>query len=114
MQVVKNEKSVIRTLNIIATSDRGLLDINKKFLNHDYYTDVITFQNNPEEVSGEIYLSISRIKDNSSKMKVKLKDELHRVIVHGILHMIGYGDKTEKDARLMRQKEDYYLNLRAF
>ncbi len=125
---IKNEKKVsewlgkishaegrtIEDLNIIFTSDENLLKINKDFLQHDYYTDVITFQNDTENLSGEIYLSIDRIKENSAELDVAFIDELHRVMAHGLLHLIGYRDKSAEEQETMRSREDFCLTLRHF
>jgi rRNA maturation RNase YbeY len=95
-------------------SDDALLDINKKFLNHNYLTDIITFNrsSNNEVISGECYLSLERISDNSELLKLKFDDELHRVLIHGVLHLIGYNDKTDTDEALMRSLEQNCLDLR--
>ncbi|MFM9910999.1 MAG: rRNA maturation RNase YbeY, partial [Chitinophagaceae bacterium] len=88
------------------------LSINQQFLNHDFYTDIITF-NLSESVNlkGEIYISLERVLENSFQYKTSRKEELHRVIFHGALHLCGYNDKSKADKLLMRRKEDAYLNL---
>ena len=93
-------------------SDDGLLKINKEFLQHDYYTDIITFQNDTEDISGEIYISIDRVEDNAKAVGTTFENELNRVMVHGVLHLMGYGDKSAEEEAVMRQKEDFYLTLR--
>ncbi|MEP6749426.1 MAG: rRNA maturation RNase YbeY [Bacteroidota bacterium] len=112
MSICKREKTGIASLNYIFCSDKYLLEINKSFLQHDYYTDIITFnlaaKNTP--VEGEIYISLDRVRENSKELNEYSSRELHRVIFHGVLHLCGYGDKTPKEAQVMRQKEDFYLN----
>ena len=99
-------------LNYIFCSDPFLLDINKRFLNHDFYTDIITFDLSANENTiGEIYISIDTVKDNASSHKTTFKNELLRVIFHGALHLCGYKDKKKSEITIMREKEDYYLQL---
>ena len=99
-------------INIIFTSDKTILNLNKKFLNREYSTDVIVFNNTfKNTVSGELYLSIERIKENSEKYSGgDFIREIRRIIIHGILHLIGYEDKSIKGRELMTNKEDFYLN----
>lgn len=109
---IKKEKKNVGDISFNFCSDDYLLSINKEHLNHDYYTDIITFdfcENNL--VSGDIYISTDRVKDNAKTEKKSISNELHRVIIHGILHLCGYKDKKPADARLMREKEDFYLSL---
>lgn len=95
-------------------SDEYLLEINRTYLNHDYYTDIITFElNEGKYIMGDVYISMDRVKENAKDMHLTYQTELHRVIIHGILHLCGYKDKGKKDATLMRGKEDYYLSLLA-
>src|SRR5688572_23762728 len=103
----KKEKTRLEQLQYIFCSDEYLLEINKQHLNHNYYTDIITFDlsETPDAVTGEIYISIDRVKDNAQTYKVSFKQELLRVIFHGALHLCGYKDKTEKDQVLMRKAE---------
>lgn len=97
---------------IVLCSDDYLLKVNQDFLNHDYYTDIITFDYCEDGiVNGDLLISWDRVSENSQLEKTTLKDELHRVIFHGVLHLCGYKDKTKKDIELMRFKESYYLNL---
>ena len=108
--VATKEGRILGEINIIFCSDEYLLDINKKYLNHDYYTDVITFDYSEGNViSGDIFISVDRAKENAQTYNQTFNKELNRVIVHGILHLIGYNDKTENEQKIMRQKEDYYL-----
>jgi rRNA maturation RNase YbeY len=112
-QLFSIEGKTLRQLNYIFCSDEYLLNINRQFLNHDYYTDIITFDlsEQPGLVAGEIYISVDRVRDNANSLNQTVKHELHRVIFHGALHLCGYKDKSKKDSIQMRGKEDYYLNL---
>ena len=100
-------------LSVVFCSDDALLKINQSFLGHDYYTDIITFpiEETDKVLEAELYISIDRIKDNATKEKVSFYKELNRVIIHGVLHLCGYGDKTEQQIKTMRSKEDFYLFL---
>ena len=110
--IFKKEKHELESLTYIFCSDEELLKINRDFLQHDYYTDIITFNlavpGNP--IAGEIYISIDRVKDNAAKENTTLKEELHRVIFHGALHLCGYKDKTKRDILAMRAAEDRFLS----
>ncbi|MEN9952596.1 MAG: rRNA maturation RNase YbeY [Bacteroidota bacterium] len=102
----------IDSLNIIFCSDEYLLSINKQFLNHDYYTDIITFDLSESKrgpVTAELYISYDRVKDNARQMETTTTKELHRVVFHGLLHLLGYKDKTTKDQMEMRKMEDKLL-----
>lgn len=103
-------------ISFILCSDDYLHKINIEYLDHDTYTDIITFDNSEEEnrITGDIFISLERIQENAGKFKVPVQDELHRVIIHGILHLCGYLDKSPKDKKLMTANEDKYLSLRAF
>lgn len=110
-ETIRSEEYKIGSLNFVFCNDQYLHKLNVDFLNHDTLTDIITFDNNlGKEVHGEIYISIDRVKENASDFKVSFKNEIHRVIIHGVLHLCGYKDKTESEKALMRNKEDYYLN----
>jgi len=101
-------------IQYIFCSDEYLLDINKQFLQHDYYTDIITFDlsdNASALLEGEIYISIDRVKDNAKTQQTDWKEELKRVLYHGVLHLCGYKDKTPKDEKQMRSKEEEYLKM---
>ena len=101
-----------KELNFIFCSDPYLLSINQQYLDHNTYTDIITFDNSEEEniISGDIFISIDRIKENAAEFKVKESHELHRVMIHGVLHLCGYLDEKVNDKELMTKKEDFYLN----
>jgi probable rRNA maturation factor len=103
-------------LSIILCSDEYLWNLNKDFLNHRTYTDIITFDQSTfkGEVAGELYISLERIRDNAKKFNATVKDELHRVIVHGVLHLCGYGDKTSRLKTKMTAKENEYLTNAVF
>lgn len=108
-----NEGFKIGSVNYIFCSDQHILKINQTYLNHNYFTDIITFNYNEEKIiNADIYISIDTVKDNSLSRKIWFEDELQRVMVHGLLHLLGYNDKTSKEQSLMTEKEDYYLNLR--
>ena len=113
LTIFKKEKRKLGNLNYIFCSDQRVLEINRQFLQHDYYTDIITFELSPADmaVEAEIYISVDRVKDNASQMNTAPYRELHRVIFHGVLHLCGYKDKIPAQERLMRQKEDHYLAL---
>lgn len=111
--VSKREGAILNSINFIFCSDEYLKDINIQYLGHDTYTDIITFNYNPTkgQLEGEIYISINRIRENAKIFKSDFSTELHRVIIHGVLHLIGFNDKTKKEKSLMREKEDSYLSL---
>lgn len=106
---LKNEDSNYESINIVFCSDEFLLRLNKEHLDHDYFTDIITFQYENDPIEGELFISLERVAENAKDRKIPFKTELHRVMIHGILHMIGYADKTEEDQIVIRSKEDYYL-----
>jgi rRNA maturation RNase YbeY len=107
------EKRTPGDLNYVFCSDEFLLDINQRFLNHDYYTDIITFDLSeaPGVVSGEIYISLDRVADNARELKSSFQTETLRVLFHGALHLCGYRDKTKSEIAQMRNKEEQYLRL---
>lgn len=109
----KKEKKGLYELTYVFCTDEYLLGINRDFLQHDYYTDIITFDlsENPKQIIGEIYVSIDRIKDNAKTLNTSLKEETLRVLFHGALHLCGYKDKTKTDIIKMRKKEEQYLSL---
>lgn len=113
-KVIHSENQELAHLNFIFCSDTYLLTINQQYLNHNTYTDIITFDNRESDgaMEGDIFISIDRIKENAEKLGVPFDDELHRVIIHGVLHLLGYGDKTPAEKSAMRKKEDACLSLR--
>jgi|TARA_B110000467_G_scaffold53430_1_gene48923 probable rRNA maturation factor len=110
-QVISNEAKEEGDITYIFCDDDYLLEKNIRFLNHNTLTDVITFDYcEGNSVSGDIFISIERVKENSEVFKVDFLTELNRVMVHGLLHLLGYKDKTERESNLMRKKENYYLS----
>jgi probable rRNA maturation factor len=110
-KIFKQEQHKLQSLTYIFCSDEYLLQINKASLQHDYYTDIITFDlsDSPHQITGEIYISTDRVRDNAATLGVSIKEELHRVIFHGVLHLCGYKDKTPRHAKEMRAAEDKCL-----
>lgn len=107
LKCIKEYKKTAGDINFIFCSDPYLLEINKKYLDHDYFTDIITFNNCDEDIiSGDIYISIDRVKENAEELKEDFNNELHRVMIHGILHLLGLNDSTEKEKIEMRNAED--------
>src|SRR6185312_7511210 len=106
----------LKELNYIFCSDSYLLQINQQYLDHDTYTDIVTFDNSDiaKTITGDIFISIDRIRENASKFGVTEANEVHRVIIHGALHLLGYKDKSPADKKKMTLKEDFYLNKRSF
>lgn len=113
---VRAEGFILKELSCIFCSDIYLLQVNRQFLNHNYFTDIITFDNSAGDglIVGDIFISIDRVRENAAKFNMPLLDELHRVIIHGVLHLVGYNDKTPADKEKMTLKEDYYLTRRSF
>ena len=112
-KVAEKENCRLGDINIIFCSDPYLLNINLQYLGHDYYTDIITFDYSEKPVvSGDLFISIDSVRENASFYGSGFEEELHRVIVHGLLHLIGYDDHTDKDIAMMRQKENESLALR--
>lgn len=110
-KIFHQEKRSLGGLNYIFCSDKELLGINQEFLDHDFFTDIVTFELSeiPGKIQGEIYISIDRVKENAKNLGVSFKSELHRVIFHGALHLCGYGDKAKGEKEEMRRKEDFLL-----
>ncbi|MBS1531637.1 MAG: rRNA maturation RNase YbeY [Bacteroidetes bacterium] len=113
---IATEGYKLQELNYIFCSDAYLLQMNQQYLDHDTYTDIITFDNSEKEkvIEGDIFISIERIRENADKFGTGETDELHRVIIHGALHLLGYKDKTAADKQQMTIKEDQYLGVRNF
>jgi len=113
--VAKNEKKAIEGVNYIFCDDDYLVEKNIKYLKHNTLTDIISFDySDGDLLSGDVFISTERVADNAGILGVDPTNELHRVMVHGLLHYCGYKDKTLKEKELMRMKEDYYLSLRTF
>jgi probable rRNA maturation factor len=111
IQLIKEHGRKAGTISIIFCSDEYLLKINKQYLNHDFFTDVITFDYCENEIiSGDIFISIDRISENSEKFQQSFNRELLRVLFHGILHLVGYNDKTREEKKIMKEMENFYLN----
>ena len=111
-KIFRAERCKLHHLNYIFCSDKRLLEINRQFLNHDFFTDIISFEleRSPSKgLTAEIYISTDRVRDNARKLGTPITQELHRVIFHGVLHFCGYGDKTLADRIEMRYQEDHYL-----
>jgi probable rRNA maturation factor len=113
-RVVEKEGATIQEINYIFCSDSHLLSLNQGFLKHNTFTDIITFDNSedPSSLEGEIYISIERVKENAKKYNVPIEDELSRVMIHGVLHLLGFKDKKPTEKALMRKKEEACLSLR--
>ena len=111
--IAREEKRLVH-LNYIFCSDRHLLTINQQYLDHHTFTDIITFDNSEaaDEIEGDIFVSIDRVRENADKLKIPFDQELHRVMIHGVLHLMGYRDKSPSQKSLMRKKEDACLSLR--
>ncbi|MEX0965624.1 MAG: rRNA maturation RNase YbeY [Bacteroidia bacterium] len=115
-EIAREEGRNINFVNIILLSDEGLQNYNLKYLQHSEYTDVITFDlsTSSTELEGEIYISADRVRENARAFEETQEVEMIRVIIHGLLHLIGYKDKSEEERKLMRQKEDFYLDKHGF
>lgn len=113
--VVRNYSLELGDVAVVFCSDEHLLDMNKQYLDHDYYTDIITFDYTEDNVvSGDLFISVDRVSENASDLNVEFTDELHRVCVHGLLHLCGLKDKSTDDEQKMREAEDSALKLRVF
>ena len=111
--VAESEIRRLGDVSVIFCSDPYILDVNIKYLQHDYFTDIITFDYCEGDVlSGDLFISIDSVRENAAFYKTEFEEELSRVIVHGVLHLIGYDDHTEEDKKEMRSNENYYLSLR--
>lgn len=114
--IARGQKQRIASLDYIFCSDEYLYAMNVRFLAHRTYTDIITFDHRPAPgpIEGECYISIDRVRENAHTLQLSLRDELHRVMVHGLLHLCGYGDKSPREQARMRKLEDLSLNKRRF
>lgn len=112
--IIEKEGFELVELNFIFCSDEYLYNMNVQYLDHDTYTDIITFDNSETEnqIEGDIFISIERVRENADQMKISLEEELHRVIIHGVLHLMGHKDKTTEEKEGMRKKETACLSLR--
>jgi len=116
-KIANKEGYIVAAINYIFCDDEYLHKINLEYLNHDTYTDIITFDNsedneeNEQVLEGDIFISIDRVKENSAELKTNFEQEIHRVMVHGLLHLVGYDDHSDEDEKLMREKEDNALKL---
>ncbi|MGE0018504.1 MAG: rRNA maturation RNase YbeY [Draconibacterium sp.] len=111
ISLISNELKETGNITIVFCSDNYLLEMNRKYLEHDYFTDIITFDYVENDViSGDLFISIDRVKDNAKKFNATFLNELMRVVFHGVLHLAGYKDKTIPDQQLMREKENFYLS----
>lgn len=112
-ELFKKEKVVFDTIQFILVSDDALLDVNRSYLNHDYYTDIITFDLSAPGAAkvSDIYISLDRVEENAKRYNEARLNELRRVMIHGCLHLCGYKDKLKTDQLRMREREDYYLRL---
>ena len=112
--VAESEMKRIGDIAIIFCSDGYLLDVNRKYLGHDYFTDIITFDYcEGERLSGDLFISVDSVSENAIEYGTEFANELNRVMVHGLLHLIGYDDHTEEDVKTMREKENHYLEIRS-
>ncbi|MFM7723985.1 MAG: rRNA maturation RNase YbeY [Bacteroidota bacterium] len=108
--ITEFEGKDLADLSIIFCSDDELLSMNQKHLNHDYYTDIITFDYSTDSyISGDLFISVDRVSDNAEIEGVSFMEEIHRVVFHGVLHLLGYNDKEDQDILVMREKENFYL-----
>jgi len=110
--IIESRDKTVGEISVVMCSDKLLLETNQKYLNHDYYTDIITFDyTEGDQISGDLMISYERVKENAKKEKVSVQHELRRVMVHGVLHLLGFKDKSEREAAEMRSQEDAALGL---
>jgi len=111
-ETILSEEKRVGDISFIFCSDNYLLEVNKTYLDHDYFTDIITFDYvEGALINGDIFISVDRVLDNSVEFKTTFENELNRILIHGILHLLGYKDKNKKDKLLMTEKEEFYLKL---
>ena len=113
-KTIQSENGCLGFINFIFCTDSYLLQINQEYLKHDTYTDIITFDYNTFQIESDIFISIDRIQENANKLELSFEQELDRVIIHGVLHLLGYGDKSKEDKKLMTVKENEYLALKGY
>ena len=116
ISIFENEKVDFESISYIFCKDSFLLKLNQEYLNHDTYTDVITFtlSGKSTPIISEIYISVERVRENSGSLKKPYREELYRVMIHGILHLCGFSDHFPKEKKVMRQREDFYLSQYRF
>ena len=108
--LISEESYVLGNITLVFCTDDELLELNKEHLSHDYYTDIITFDfTEGKALGGDLFISVERVKDNAKTLQVSFEEELHRVCYHGVLHLLGYNDKSATEISIMRDKENYYL-----
>lgn len=108
--LISEESYVLGNITLVFCTDDELLELNKEHLSHDYYTDIITFDfTEGKALGGDLFISVERVKDNANTLQVTFEEELHRVCYHGVLHLLGYNDKSATEISIMRDKENYYL-----
>jgi probable rRNA maturation factor len=111
-EIIEKKEMISGDLSFIITNNENLKEINVEFLEHDYYTDVITFNyNNEKVINGEVYISLERVRENALNYNVSLENELFRVLIHGVLHLVGFDDSNEKNKNEMRKMEDFWLKI---
>jgi probable rRNA maturation factor len=114
-ELIEEEQKICGEISIILCSDECLLKMNREYLNHDYYTDIVTFNYVEKNIiSGDLFISIERVRENAAIYSAGFDEELYRIVSHGILHLSGYNDITEEEKALIRKKENYYLKKRDF
>ncbi|MEQ8907106.1 rRNA maturation RNase YbeY [Ekhidna sp.] len=111
--IITTHQRKLSEINYIFCSDNYLLEVNKEHLNHDYFTDIITFDNSEtgDEIEADVFISIDRVRENAQLQRTSFQNELNRVMIHGVLHLLGFGDKSEAEQKVMREKEDACLSL---
>jgi len=109
LELAQKEDARVGTINYIFCSDEYVLELNKTYLDHDYYTDILSFPMNAEPLEGDIFISVERVKENATTFNTDFTTELYRVIAHGLLHFLGYDDHSEENIRLMREKENEFI-----
>jgi len=114
LMIISREAFQSGNINFIFTNDEHLHEINMKYLNHNTFTDIITFDTSEEEseIAGDIFISVERVRDNAKTLRTSFDEEIHRVIIHGVLHLMGYSDSTKEEKEAMRKKEEACLSLR--